>query len=121
MAEKTPRDDDTEAILRRRRFLIQSALVGAGMGALLAGCEPEVCLTPQVCLKVAPPPSTKEGAKPATQAEPQVCLELPAPKTNKGAQVCLKLAPPERKPEPKPCLSEARPPRPGPCLSPRRR
>jgi hypothetical protein len=58
--ESNPRrcDEDAEAILGRRRFLIQSALVGAGLAGLGAGCQPfaRPCLTlppePKPCLKV---------------------------------------------------------------------
>ncbi len=42
--------EDTQAILSRRRFLIQTALAGAGIGvAASAGCRPRVCLSPAVC------------------------------------------------------------------------
>jgi hypothetical protein len=124
------RDEDTEAILRRRKFLIQSALAGAGLGALLAGCEaePKVCLevtpdgpNPNICLQP-PKVGTKAGPKPGTEAAPKLktdaaartclsvppepgpCLKLPAPRTHTGAKVCLKLAPP-KKPKPRVCLS----------------
>ena len=83
-------DDDTQAILRRRRFLIQSALAGAGLGALLTGCRPE----PHACLSVVPAPP-----KPPTG--PKICLKPVAP------HPCLKVAPP------RPCLKIA----PKPCLS----
>ena len=107
-------DEDTEAILNRRRFLIASALAGAGLGAV-AGCDPEPCL------KVGPPPR-KAGSKPSTrpaerkpktpdQPEPKPCLtpELPKPKT---------AAQPKPKPgtAPRPCLSVIRPPGPRGCL-----
>ena len=68
-------DEDTEAILSRRRFLIESTLAGAGIGALATGCRPQVCLEvtpdpePRVCLEVESDPN----------AEPQVCLEVMAP------------------------------------------
>lgn len=112
-------EEDRQAILRRRRFLIQSALTGAGLGALLAGCEPDEpkpCLSirrppkstadPKPCLEVAPPePATKTGTKLMTGTEPEVCLSVPAPfKPTTQAKVCLKIAPPEKL-KPKECLS----------------
>lgn len=117
-------EEDRQAILRRRSrraaaggFLIQTALAGAGLGALLAGCEPEEakpCLSikappkskvdPQPCLEVAPPkPPTKTGAKLKTAGEPDVCLSVP-PKPTTQAKVCLRLAPP-KKSGPQVCLS----------------
>lgn len=71
--------EDREAILRRRRFLIQSALAGAGIGALLAGCAPKP--KPGPCLTVVPPPQPPK----------------PGP--------CLKVVPPR----PRPCLRYLRP------------
>ncbi len=38
-------DEDTEAILSRRRFLIQSTLAGAGIGAVASVCEARICLS----------------------------------------------------------------------------
>ena len=119
-------DHDTDAILRRRRFLITSALTGAGLGALLAGCEPEVCLS------VEPPPKPKTGAdvclapkpradKPATDAGPQACLSVPFEKPQSKAVPEPCLSPPV---EPRPCLSPPAPkppPQPKPCLSMRER
>ncbi len=88
------RNDDTEAILARRRFLVQSTLAGLGVGVVaVTGCAPKPCLTlvPDACLKPPPP-------------DPEVCLK-PAPPDPKP---CLKPKPPE----PKPCLSESVDPRP---------
>jgi hypothetical protein len=88
------RDEDTQAILARRRFLIESALAG-GLGALAAGCEkeePSPCLkvgTPRVCLKVPPPEPPK---KPDTATTPQPCLSPPV-----EPRPCLEVAPPPKK------------------------
>ena len=138
-------DEDTQAILNRRRFLIASALAGAGLGAAATGCDRDA--QPDICLKVAPrprltpKPPAKPGTadrpepKPATAVEPRPCLEpVPPDRGHKpgtrpevclsveippapkpGPKVCLKLAP--RKPEPKPCLTV--PPRPTPKPGPR--
>jgi len=59
-------EEDTEAILSRRRFLISSTLAGAGIGAALSGCrteppEPKVCLTP---------------LPPKQPPEPKACLSI---------------------------------------------
>ena len=114
MKPEPQKNDDTEAILERRRFLIRSTLAGLGVAAATAvsGCD-----RPEKCLKVKPPdPKPKP---PKDEPEPKVCLKT------------VKPGPPE--PEPKPCLSiEAPEPpkdkpdlkklltpedRPGPCLS----
>jgi hypothetical protein len=104
---KKPVDADTEAILARRRFLIQSTLAGLGIAtaAAVTGCDdPRPCLTPP---------------------EPKPCLsedtEKLKPEPDKP-KVCLSEAPPDPKPclsppEPKPCLSEVFE-EPKPCLSP---
>lgn len=102
------RDEDAEAILSRRRFLIESAVAGAGLGALAAGCAEEERARP--CLSV----MVKELPKPGTATSPQPCLEVAPP------QPCLDVAPP-----PEACLSVAPPPEPKegqgpppqPCLS----
>ena len=94
MAKQTPRDDDTEAILRRRRFLIQSALAGAGIGALLAGCAPKPCLT------VLQPPA---------EPTPRPCLAVVPPPQPSKPGPCLKVVPPKKPPRPGPCLSIRRP------------
>ncbi|HUT34349.1 MAG TPA: hypothetical protein VNE39_12760 [Planctomycetota bacterium] len=76
MGEHDPRrhDEDTRAILDRRRFLIKSTLVGAGLGAAAAGCDllgPRACLAPpQPCLSVAPPP------QPCLSPPPRPCLSI---------------------------------------------
>ena len=104
-------DEDTEAILDRRRFLIESTLAGAGLGAVLAGCdnrsEPHACLSiePQPCLEVEPP-----------ESQPCLSIEIGQPTTQPkppGPEVCLKV-------EVKPPFKPPRPfgPDPGPCLSP---
>ena len=105
------REEDTEAILHRRRFLIQSTLASAGLGAVVSGCQPQVCLSvapppePQPCLDVEPP-------------EPQPCLEVEPPRP----QPCLS-EPPAPEPRPEPCLKVVEPPQPPPkpeptvCLS----
>ena len=121
-------DQDTRAILDRRRFLIASAMAGAGLGAVVAGCSCE----PQVCLTVVEP-RPKPGSKPATgPPEPKPCLSpLPPkpktagqPKPDTRARACLSPPFPDPKPRTaaKPCLS-VRPwePRPRPCLSERLR
>jgi len=80
-------DEDTEAILSRRRFLISSTLAGAGLGATLSGCrrqpqEPKVCLTLD---RPKPPYARPDQQAPPTekpqpaQAKPQPCLEVPPP------------------------------------------
>jgi len=116
------RNEDTEAILRRRRFLIESALAGLGVGALAAGCkeepEPKVCLTalppepppkkgtgPQVCLRPAPPPKGDTKAQPCLEVAPTPapCLSVPA-----NPQPCLEVMPPKEAPpkeRPQACLS----------------
>ncbi len=111
--EKLP-DEDTQAILDRRRFLIESTLAGAGIGIAAAGCRPQACLSvepePGPCLS--PPP---EDAVPGPTDEPEVCLEVVPPEP----------PPPTGEPEPDICLSvvEIEPPPPEPgfdiCLSPR--
>jgi hypothetical protein len=104
--DPTPRPEDAEAILNRRRFLIQAALTGAGVGAVLAGAR---AAEPQICLKIAPPKGTNAPphitnappVKPPTNApptNPQPCLSPPAPRPR--PQVCLSVAP-----APRPCLS----------------
>ncbi|MBM4042246.1 MAG: hypothetical protein FJ290_27450 [Planctomycetes bacterium] len=130
------KDEDADAILNRRRFLIESTLAGAGLGALAAGCEKE----PQPCLKVAPPkpsPCLKLPApdtatppvKPKTAVEPQPCLQPlpPKPATSVAPQPCLDVAPvpkPKSGTAPQPCLSMPAPkvclriaPKPKVCLS----
>jgi len=94
MGEQHPprHDEDTQAILDRRRFLIESTLAGAGLGALAAGCDtekPRPCLSiakePQPCLSVIKePPKKPDTATPpqpclSPPPEPRPCLEVPAP------------------------------------------
>jgi hypothetical protein len=101
--DQSAADRDTEAILARRRFLIQSTLAGLGIGAAAAvtGCGDE----PKACLEVAPEPK----AKPKPEPEPKPCLEVePEP------EPCLSIIEPE--PEPKPCLTVPPEEEPKPCL-----
>ena len=123
--------EDTEAILSRRAFLIQSALAGAGVAAGAAGCDkkgkpaqapskprPQICLKKRgprpdgslrPCLSVRPP---EEPPRPMTAGDPK-------PGMNDGARVpmgraCLGLRQPDKpKPRPKVCLSvrKRRPPK----------
>jgi hypothetical protein len=144
MSEKPERDEsagdrDTEAILARRRFLIQSTLAGLGISAAAAmtGCGDE----PKACLEVAPKPKPEPEPKPCLEVEPEPepCLSIepePEPKPcltvppEEEPKPCLDVAPPDKKPKPKPeiCLriappTEEKPPksdRPGICLSMRR-
>ena len=88
-------EEDREAILSRRKFLIESALASAGITLGVAGCGPSKETTPEVCLRVAPqkclkmaPPRAPDGGM------PQVCLSRPRP--------CLSVAP--KKPSGKICL-----------------
>jgi len=86
-------DEDSKAILERRRFLIQSALAGLGAGALAASCDQQ----PKCCLSVRElPPKTQTGAQP--------CLELMPPKasTQTPAAKPGTKTPPK---EPRVCLS----------------
>jgi len=109
MANNRPRsEEDTEAIMNRRKFLIESTLVGAGLSAALAGCKSESESEPKVCLSINVPVTT----------QPKPCLEVdsqPADDEVKpiGPQVCLSIDTP---PEPPPL-----PRRLGPCLSPSQR
>ena len=85
-------DEDTEAILSRRRFLIFSTLAGAGIG--------------QRCWAAGPSHRSRRCASKSRRArhrrsrppEPNPCPEGQLPKP----------------PEPKPCLSVPPPPRPQP-------
>jgi hypothetical protein len=135
------REEDREAILSRRKFLIESALASAGitLGVGVAGCgpskketAPQVCLSvapveprPTECLKVAPPPPPDAGApasqpvRPTVCLQPRPCLSVPRPPEvclRVAPQKCLKIAP--QRPDggmPRPCLS-----RPRPCLQPKK-
>jgi hypothetical protein len=99
---KRPRrqDEDSKAILERRRFLIQSALAGLGAGALAASCEqqPKVCLS-EVPLKVVPPSPKVSTQQPGQKAGPstQAPASKPSTTTPPSRPVCLR---------PQPCLSE---------------
>jgi hypothetical protein len=112
MKKPRQRDDkDSKAILERRRFLIQSALAGLGVGALAASCEQQ----PQPCLSVRQvPPKTQTGAQP--------CLEIMPAKAS-TTQPGQKGGPSTQTPGTKsgqggaaPCLSL--PANPQPCLTP---
>ena len=66
--DSVPRpDDDTEAILSRRKFLIASALAGAGIGVGATGCGSKPRPSPNVyggaCLSV-PPRHVREPGPP---------------------------------------------------------
>ena len=89
-------DEDTEAILSRRRFLISSTLAGVGIGTALSGCERFA----RPCLQLAPPPQPPQPPKP----EPGPKAEPPQPpKPEPEPAPCLKLpAPPEPEPPPRP-------------------
>jgi len=104
-------NEDTRAILDRRRFLIESTLASTGIGVVASGCQPLACLSvepePGPCLS--PPP---EEDLPGPTDEPQVCLEVAPPEP----------PPPLGEPVPDICLSvEMEPPPPEPgfdiCLS----
>ena len=86
-------DEDTEAILNRRRFLIQSTLASAGVGAVMSGCkaEPE----PGICLSVDPP---------EPEPEPEVCLDVAPPEPEPEPQVSQDVEPPEPEPDPEPTI-----------------
>jgi hypothetical protein len=79
------RVEDTEVILNRRKFLVQAALTGAGLGTVLAGCK---------------------------KPEPQVCLEFVEPTNSPPPRICLAPVPPTNPPPPRVCLSVAAPPKP---------
>lgn len=109
-------NDDTEAILERRRFLIRSTLAGLGVAAAttVSGCgesKPKAKGEPEPCLKVMAP-----NDKP----EPKPCLSVTKPKppdataephiVRPEAEICLSIMPdppdpkadsPEDKPVPK--------------------
>jgi hypothetical protein len=118
--------EDRDAILSRRKFLIESALASAGITIGVAGCGPsKKDPGPQVCLSVAPQPPPPDAAfaqppppRPTVCLQPQVCLS-PPPQPQEclkiAPQKCLKFAPPRERPDggtPRPCLS-----RPRVCLS----
>lgn len=90
--------EDTEAILSRRSFLIKSALSGAGVAATACGPKP----SPHPCLSE--PPMRRDAAA----ARPRREIAVP-PKTSRDAGAEAPLRPPK----PHPCLS---PPKPQPCL-----
>ncbi len=122
--------EDTDAILSRRRFLIQSGLAGAGIA--VGGCEkggktdkasgaggmdkppkPGICLkvrAPQrdaavsrPCLSVPERPPMEPGMKPAMAPDmkPRVCLKVRMPrKPDRRATVCLS-KPTQRRPKPR--------------------
>jgi hypothetical protein len=98
----TKKSEDSEAILNRRKFLIQAALAGA----VLTGCKREA---PQACLTPAPPAANPSKAGP--------CLDIVAPKP----QVCLQTNVPVQTnpPTPKVCLSIVAPKPPTPPTPPK--
>ncbi len=74
-------DEDTQAILSRRSFLIETTLVNAGLGVGLGACRPQN--RPHVCLKVASPredttsPTSDTIAPPKDAGpKPRVCLRI---------------------------------------------
>ena len=94
-AREKQEDEDTEAILSRRRFLIFSTLAGAGIGPAMSGCQREPP-KPKVCLKVPSrepePPPPKDVLPPGPG--PKVCVSVPREKRLPGvpppkAKVCL--------------------------------
>ncbi len=113
--------EDTEAILSRRRFLIKSGLASAGLA--VAGCEkggktdqtnaPGPMSKPHkpgICLKVAGPKPDAAVSRP--------CLSVPdmTPDKPMRPRVCLKVRPPEPMRDPggrkaMVCLSQPKPPR----------
>jgi hypothetical protein len=124
--------EDRAAILSRRAFLIESALVSAGITVGVAGCGPsKPDPAPQVCLSVAAPPPDAGAAaspppRPTVCLQPTVCLSVAAPRPTECLKVaprpclevvpqtCLRVAPPRERPDggaPRPCL------RPRVCLS----
>ena len=110
--EADAEQQDTEAILSRRAFLVRSALAGAGVAA--AGCGDKPQPGPKVCL--GPPPARRDaGVKPKGR---------PRPGPDAGPKPCLKVKPPDHKPRPclsapRPCL-KVKPPRAQPCLQQKR-
>ena len=78
-------DEDTEAILSRRRFLIFSTLAGAGVGAALSGCRPEppqpkACFTSSTWQGPGPPPELRSSqeVRPPKPPEPKPSPEAKA-------------------------------------------
>lgn len=105
-----PQDEqDRQAILSRRTFLIEAALVNAGLAAACSpkaspnpppkNTEPDASVKkpePTVCLKEAPPPPDRDAGRTEPDVPPK-----PAPRP------CLKVRPPEKKNEPMVCLDIA--------------
>jgi len=101
-------DSDRKAILSRRAFLVEAALVNAG---LVTACrqEPE----PRPCLNIAAPPRkpAPDAAPPRRaadvmlppQPEPTVCLSPPRPRPDAGPSPAPK---PKKKERPQICLSD---------------
>ncbi len=134
-------DEDTQAILSRRSFLIETTLVNAGLGVGLGACRPQVSLknVPHREDTIAPSRDAGMTQKPPV-TKPRVCLSPPI-RPPIRPQVCLKIPPPRDaqvprpptdatqttqedagpQPTPRVCLKVA-PPRPHPCLkrAPRR-
>ena len=110
--DRANRDEDTEAILSRREFLIKAALAAGGVSAALVGCgkaESRPCLSiAKPCLtEVAAPPPEEDKKPPEGDEEPADGKKPDAP------QPCLRPPPPDKveKKEgkdggaPEPCLS----------------
>ena len=98
------KDDDRNAILKRRTRLIQSALVAAGLSIAAPACDdskpaPEEDVTrtdtasqdtqPEICLGV--PADTSEDTGAGVDTQPEVCLEPPVDIIEDTSQpeVCL--------------------------------
>lgn len=64
-------EEDSQAILSRREFLIKSTLVGMG-AAVVAACGSGDKTQPQACLSVA---LDEETPTDALSDQPQICLE----------------------------------------------
>ena len=110
-------EDDREAILSRRSFLIESALVNAG---LAAACTPKEKAEPQVCLSQPIPAGANGTGKPQSPQSPtdasgsspdKTDVPWPPPPGDKGGRprVCLKVRPP-REPTNPPKVPPPKPP-----------
>ncbi len=98
MADNRPRsEEDTQAIMNRRRFLIKSTLAGAVLSGSLSGCKPESTAEsepePEACLSIILPTATQP--KPCLEVESQPADEKPVRPTPK---ICLSRVPVKPKP-----------------------
>lgn len=100
--------EDTDAILSRRRFLIQSGLAGAGLA--VTGCDK------------GGKPDKAAGTDPMGKGhKPGICLKIAAPKPDAAvSQTCLSVAimKPDKPPSPRPCLGLTRTPPKRPQMDP---